>query len=369
MLSKAYQAMNCDKHKTVKKLVRTEFNIFLCHLIKTVLDKEKIIHALAKLGKNLGSQTADLNAAIELSYAKNSWFTGENVRFCLNNWSKTLTLAQLTDWTNELPQRNESPKSVGIIMAGNIPLVGLHDLLCVLVAGHKTVVKLAQNDEVLMKYCINQLITIEPALKDSIEITERVVKPDAIIATGSNNSARYFDYYFRDIPNIIRKNRTSVAVITGEETKKELELLSNDIFQYFGLGCRNVTKLLVPKDYDLVPLLDATAKWSDVQYHNKYANNTTYHRAIFLMNLTPHLDTGYLLVKEDEKLHSPLSCVFYQRFENENDILTYLKVHKDEIQVIVSSSPKFGQAFGTTQATTLTDYADGVDTLAFLSTL
>ena len=180
----------------------------------------------------------------------------------------------------------------------------------------------------------------------------------------------YFEYYFRDIPSIVRKNRTSVAVIDGNETQEALERLADDIFQYFGLGCRNVTKLLVPERYDLVPLLDATAKYADLANHNKYANNTTYHRAIFLMNQTKHLDTGYLLVKEDEKLHPPLSCIFYQRYKNESDLKTWLAEHKDEIQVVVSNSNDVNHIpFGASQIPSLSDYADGVNTLNFLTEL
>jgi len=229
---------------------------------------------------------------------------------------------------------------------------------------------LSDKDEVLMKYCIHVLKEANPALESYIEITDRVVKRDAIIATGSNNSARYFEYYFKDIPHIIRKNRTSVAVLTGDETQEELKLLADDIFMYFGLGCRNVTKLYVPQSYDMVPLLDATEAYAHVANHNKYANNTTYHRAIFLMNLTKHLDTGYLLVKEDEKLHPPLSCVFYQRYNTIEEVNHWLLEAKDEIQVVVSHlDAKNHLPFGQAQSPGLADYADGVNTLDFLINL
>ena len=335
-----------------------------------MINKTSTISAFVNLAKRLDPDTAAMSSVIEQAYLKNNWFTRDNVALCLSHWQKCLTESNLTEWLSNVPETNENPKEVGIIMAGNIPMVGFHDLLCVLVTGHKAKIKLSHNDEVLMKYCVEVLVEAYPELTAHIEITERVVKPEALIATGSNNSARYFEYYFRDIPSIIRKNRTSVAVITGKESKEELELLSDDIFQYFGLGCRNVTKLLVPEGYDLIPLLDATAKYADLANHNKYANNTTYHRAIFLMNLTKHLDTGYLLVKEDEKLHPPLSCIFYQYYKDESDLNNWLLSHKDEIQVIVSQLNDSNHVpFGSSQQPKLEEYADGVDTLHFLTSV
>ena len=335
-----------------------------------MINKTSTISAFVNLAKRLDPDTAAMSSVIEQAYLKNNWFTRDNVTLCLSHWQKCLTESNLTEWLSNVPETNENPKEVGIIMAGNIPMVGFHDLLCVLVTGHKAKIKLSHNDEVLMKYCVEVLVEAYPELTAHIEITERVVKPEALIATGSNNSARYFEYYFRDIPSIIRKNRTSVAVITGKESKEELELLSDDIFQYFGLGCRNVTKLLVPEGYDLIPLLDATAKYADLANHNKYANNTTYHRAIFLMNLTKHLDTGYLLVKEDEKLHPPLSCIFYQYYKDESDLNNWLLSHKDEIQVIVSQLNDSNHVpFGSSQQPKLEEYADGVDTLHFLTSV
>lgn len=335
-----------------------------------MITKTLSINAFVELGLNLDTSNQEINVLMEQAYLKNNWFTTENVTLCLNQWRKCLTNEGLSEWLKNVPEENSTPKEVGIIMAGNIPMVGFHDMMTVILTGHKAKIKLSHNDEVLMKYCVSFLQNVYPALKDHIEITDRVVKPEALIATGSNNSARYFEYYFKGIPNLIRKNRTSVAVIQGNETKQELEALSDDMFQYFGLGCRNVTKLLIPKGYDLVPLLDATAKYADIQHHHKYANNTTYHRAIFLMNLTEHLDTGYLLVKEDDKLHPPLSCIFYQHYQDKSELNSWLLEHKDEIQAVVSNMKEAHHIpFGTSQQPSLSDYADGVDTLNFLTTL
>jgi hypothetical protein len=335
-----------------------------------MLNKTSIIKAFAALGEKLDPNLPEVLNVMEKAYQSNNWFTEQNVTLCLNNWRDCLTETNLSDWLNEVPEVNPMPRSIGIIMAGNIPLVGFHDLLSVIATGHRAVIKLAQKDEELIKYCLNVLESIAPSFSEHYEIRDRIVKPEALIATGSNNSARYFEYYFKDIPCIIRKNRTSVAILNGNESTEDLTLLADDIFQYFGLGCRNVTKLLVPVNYDLIPLLDATAGYNDIANHHKYANNTTYHRAIFLMNLTKHLDTGYLLVKEDEKLHAPLSCLFYEYYSDEKTLNDWLIEHNEEIQVIVSNKLDSNhQAFGSTQQPMLTDYADGVNTLQFLLNL
>lgn len=333
-----------------------------------VLKKSDIIQAFTRLGEWFTSQEEQLIQAKEMAYIKNNWFTDKNVELCFQNWHNCLNFNDISVWLQQVPERYSAPKTVGIIMAGNIPLVGLHDLLCVLAMGHRAQVKLSQNDEVLMKACIEKLKHFEPALEEQIQVVERISKPDAMIATGSNNTARYFDYYFSQIPRIVRKNRTSIAILDGDETEADLRALADDIFQYFGLGCRNVTKLLIPEDYDLKMLLDATSDYAYVIDHNKFANNYTYHKAIFLMNLTEHLDTGYLLVKEDEKLHSPLACLFYERYNNGSDLSQWVDSRKDEIQVVVSNMEGLNAIpFGSTQRTTLTDYADGVNTLDFLA--
>lgn len=333
-----------------------------------VVNKTERIKAFSELGNHLGSDSPSLQAAAHKAYMENNWFTPENIDFCLKNWSKALTTSNIQDWLSTVPEEQSNSKIVGIVMAGNVPLVGLHDLLSVVGSGHKAKVKLSQNDTALMQYCIDFLKQTTPHLENHIEVAKRLIKPDAIIATGSNNTARYFEYYYKDIPRIIRKNRTSVAVLTGHESTEELVRLTDDIFQYFGLGCRNVTKLLIPSDYDLVPLLDCTEKYKHIADHHKFANNHTYHRALFLMNQTKHLDTGFLLVKEDEKLHSPLSCLFYSYYENESEAKAWIEQHSEEIQVVVSHLDGIDAApFGSTQHTTLLDYADGVNTLDFLS--
>ncbi|MEZ4843863.1 MAG: acyl-CoA reductase [Bacteroidia bacterium] len=333
------------------------------------LSKEEIIAAFAELGYRLRPENPNIQWPKEQAYLANNWFTDDNLNYCLANWQLALSQEKIETWLADVIP-TQHPKMVGIVMAGNIPLVGLHDLLCVLAAGHKAKVKLSSNDEAMMKFVIRKLAEINPKFGKFIVVAEQLKNIDAVIATGSNNTARHFSYYFRNIPALIRHNRTSVAVLTGSETSQDLKNLANDIFRYFGLGCRSVTKLFVPDKYDITQFLRETEGYSDLINHNKYANNYTYHKAIFLMNSTRHLDTGYLLVKEDEHLHSPLACIFYQRYIMLDEVKNMLKTQEQDIQVVVSNHKEIDSIpFGTSQLTSLTDYADGVDTLQFLTKL
>jgi hypothetical protein len=243
-------------------------------------------------------------------------------------------------------------------MAGNIPLVGFHDLLCVLISGHRLSAKLSSQDSVLMRYVVEKLVAIEPRFKDYISFVERMNDADAVIATGSDNTARYFEYYFRNIPHIIRKNRSSCAILRGTETNEQLIALGKDVFSYFGLGCRNVSKLFVPKDYDFKRLLDLWQPYHDVFNHHKYVNNYDYNKSILLVNRTPHLDNGFVLITENKALVSPISVVYYEVGEPDPS--------SDKIQCVVSAEHV---PFGKTQEPELTDYADRVDTLKFLTAL
>lgn len=330
-----------------------------------ILNLQERTSVISKLGAKLDEMPL---ATKELAQLKNQWFTTENINYCCRQWNKALDQDEVEKWSKDVLE----PKtvfSVGIIMAGNIPMVGLHDLLAVLISGHKAIVKRSSKDEVLMDFVIESLIAIDPQVKDYIEVVDRFKGVDAVIATGSNNSARYFDYYFGGIPNIIRKNRTSVAVITGDETESELKALADDVFLYYGLGCRNVTKLLLTKNAKITTVLDAFGHYAHLIDHHKYANNYTYHKAIFLMNLTEHLDTGYLLVKEDDKLHSPLATIFYEQFDSLTEISEYIDRNELDIQTSVGNPEFCKTRFGSSQQTLLSDYADNVNTLKFLSKL
>jgi hypothetical protein len=260
-------------------------------------------------------------------------------------------------------------RTVGLVMAGNIPLVGFHDLLCVLASGHRVLAKTSSKDDRLIKKVAEIISDIDPELGGRIAFTELTLKGvDAVIATGSNNSARYFEYYFRNIPHIIRKNRNGVAVLSGEESEEDLYRLGEDIFTYFGMGCRNITKLFIPDFYDLKIMLGVLDRFSHLYQHHKYGNNVDYYRTLYLMNQDPLLDNGVLLLKEDGAIASPVGVVFYERYSQIGLVREQLDLHREEIQCIVSIREDLPGAIGPgeTQKPMPWDYADGVDTLEFL---
>jgi len=302
-------------------------------------------------------------SVLKMAEIHNPWFTQDNLKFCLEQWGKLLTESNLTDWLRNY-SFTQNPKNVGIIMAGNIPLVGFHDLLCVLLSGHNAIVKTSSKDDVLMDFVIKYLQDFDGDLKNAVQKTEKLQNHDAVIATGSNNTARYFEYYFKEIPHIIRKNRTSVAVLNGNETTEDLKNLAEDIFRYFGLGCRNVTKLYLPKDFNTNILFEAFYDWNPIINHTKYSNNYDYNRAIYLMEQQPFLDNNFVILKKSKELHSPIGVIHYEFYENLGEVKKELAENKEKIQCIVGNG--FEVKFGETQKPSLTDYADGVDTMRFL---
>lgn len=301
----------------------------------------------------------------------NGWFTKEQVIFALNSWSEALTEANLNQWLSAYDFKVEPMKTVGLILAGNIPMVGFHDVLSVLISGNKTLIKTSSNDQLIIPFLLKYLVAVEPEFESRIEFTKQGFDNfDAVIATGSNNTSRYFEYYFGKVPNIIRKNRNSVAVLTGNETSEELQKLGTDIFTYYGLGCRNVSKLFVPKDYDFTKFFEAMFGFSEVINYERYANNYDYNKAVYLMSNFKILDNGFLTIREDESYASPISSVFYEFYESENQIEERLKNEADKIQCVVTNLPIENRiAFGQTQNPQLWDYADGVDTMKFLLAL
>ena len=305
---------------------------------------------------------------IELSQSHNGWFTPEQVYFSVKSWSEALTEENLNKWLSNYDFSNTKPKTVGLILAGNIPLVGFHDFLSVLISGHNVLVKTSSNDQKLLPFLAKYLISINPEFEKNIAFTDgKLENYDAIIATGSNNTARYFEYYFKDKPSIIRKNRNSVAVLNGNESKEDLNKLGEDIFRYFGLGCRNVSKLFVPKNYVFDTFFESIFSYQDVIHYEKYANNYDYNKAVFLMSNFKLLDNGFLTIKEDSSYSSPISSVFYEFYDDAADLQNRLEKEQDQIQCIVSNYPiKNAVAFGETQKPNLWDYADNVDTIKFL---
>ena len=305
---------------------------------------------------------------IALSQSHNGWFTPEQVYYSVQSWAKALTEENLNQWLSNYDFSNVKPKTVGLILAGNIPLVGFHDFLSVLISGHKVLVKTSSNDQHLIKFLAEYLMAVNPELDDYISFTDgKLENFDAVIATGSNNTARYFEFYFKDKPSIIRKNRNSVAVLTGNETPEDLVNLGEDIFRYFGLGCRNVSKLFVPKDYNFDAFFKAMYEYKDVIFYEKYSNNYDYNKAVFLMSNFKLLDNEFITLKEDSSYASPISSVFYEYYENLETVQKQLENDAEQIQCIVSKEVIPNSIpFGKTQQPKLWDYADNVDTLAFL---
>ncbi|MGO4905227.1 acyl-CoA reductase [Flavobacterium sp. W20_MBD1_R3] len=308
---------------------------------------------------------------IQLSQSHNGWYTPENVYFSMRSWAEALTAENLNEWLSPYDIPIQEPKKVALILAGNIPLVGFHDFLSVLITGNSVMVKTSSNDQHLLPFLAKYIIAVEPELTQNITfVAGKLENFDAVIATGSNNTARYFEYYFKDKPSIIRKSRNSVAVLTGNESKEQLTALGEDIFRYFGLGCRNVSKLFVPKGYSFVPFFEAIFVYQDVIHYEKYANNYDYNKAVFLMSNFKLLDNGFLTLKEDQSHASPISSVFYEFYEDINDLKTRLQSESDQIQCVVADSTIENNVhFGQTQNPLLWNYADNTDTISFLLTI
>ena len=301
----------------------------------------------------------------------NGWFTEDQLQYTFKNWGEALSEENLNQWISGYDFSREPLKNVGLILAGNVPLVGFHDVLSVLLSGNLAQIKLSSADQNLIPLLLRYLIAIVPEFENRIQITKDTLQNfEAVIATGSNNTARYFEYYFSKVPHIIRKNRHSVALLNGEESKDDLRALGEDIFRYFGLGCRNVSKILVPKDYNFDLFFEAIFDFSDVIHYEKYAHNYDYNKAVFLMSNYKLLDNGFLTLREAEGYASPISSLFYETYSNLDDVSAVLQKDKDQLQCIVSNEWVAGSVpFGQTQNPKLWDYADHVDTIAFLLNL
>lgn len=338
------------------------------------LDKNYLIDIFSTLGTQLSYPDEELNTLINNEHYYNAWFTPASVAQAVRAAGKMLNKSDLSAWLGKYDlDHNKESKKIGLILAGNIPLVGFHDVLCVLVTGNYALIKASAQDARLIKFVLKILVNIAPALETQFSFVERLANFDAIIATGSNNTSRYFEYYFSKVPNIIRKNRNSVAILTGNETPEQLYKLGHDIFDYYGLGCRNVSKLLVPEGYDFVPFFEAIEPYQPIINHHKYNNNYDYNKSIYLVNKDKHFDNGFLLVKEDDRMVSPLAVVFYEQFNDLLAVETLIARENKNIQCIVSAAPIGASnqvvGFGESQQPALWDYADSIDTLDFLTKL
>lgn len=331
------------------------------------------IKAFSELGhliRNLDSEAKE--NLFRRANNQNSWFTEVSMESALSGLSVLLEKENLEKWLSKyLIQESTAPKKVGILMAGNIPGVGFHDLMCVLISGNIAVVKLSSSDSFFSKWLIDRILEVEPQFEKFIFIEEMLKGMDAYIATGSDNSARYFNYYFGKYPSIIRANRTSIAILTGEESEAELDNLGLDIFLYFGLGCRNVSKIFVKNVDQLQHFLDVMEKFNWVALNHKYLNNYEYNKSIYLVNREPHLDNGFLLMKESQDLVSPIGVLYYEVYENQEDLIQKLDSLQSKIQCMVGDPEKIAGVigFGEAQYPKPWDYADKVDTMKFLLTL
>ncbi|MGB3585974.1 MAG: acyl-CoA reductase [Tunicatimonas sp.] len=311
------------------------------------------------------------NELVQRARSNNAWFTEESVLFAKEGVQYYLREEKLIRWVGHLATQPSSVKKIGVVMAGNIPWVGFHDLLTVLICGQHALIKLSSQDSFLMRYIINIITELEPQLVSYITVVDKLNTADAIIATGGDNTSRYFEYYFAKYPHIIRKNRTGLAVLSGKETESELRAVGEDVFRYFGLGCRNVSKLFVPEDYNFEPLFRALEVYQSVAHHHKYNNNYDYNKSIYLVNREPFLDTGFALFRQSDQLVSPISVVYYEHYENQEELKQKLLANEEKIQCVVAQQPVYADQpnyvpFGQAQQPELWDYADGVNTLEFV---
>ncbi|MFK7797814.1 MAG: acyl-CoA reductase [Aureispira sp.] len=333
------------------------------------------LEALVALGDYIQQDSPERQRVLRQSCQHNGWFTPENSLFALEQIAQAfLRRDALEQWVAQYPalQKEQAQKRVGLVLAGNIPAVGFHDLLCCFVAGHKALVKLSDKDKFLIGFLIEGLIAQDERAKAYFEPTFILKNFEGVIATGSNNSALYFQQYFEKYPSIIRQNRNAVGVLTGQETEAELLELGKDIFTYFGLGCRSVSKLYVPEGYDFIPLLRTLDTYKDLHQHNKYRNNYDYNRSIYYLNNVPHLLNDCLMLLEDKSLLSRISSLHYETYSSQEALEKELIERAEEIQCVVSPV-SMGEIkvvpFGESQLPHLADYADGVDTMAFLTSL
>ena len=338
---------------------RTELISEIGEFLKNYLDE--------KYDNKKDDNLIEFEKVIKKAQSNNSWFTDENIKINLTYWSKKLIKTNLNQWLSKYNLKDTFRKNIAIIMAGNIPLVGFHDFICVFLAGHNSIIKLSSND----KYLIPFLLNLVKFPSDRVVYLDGMLKDyDAVIATGSDNTSRYFEYYFKNKQSIIRKNRNSIAILDGNETDEELKSLSHDILTYFGLGCRSVSKLYVPKGYNFDSFFNSIFAYKDLINNHKYANNYDYNKAIYLMSEYKFLDNGFFMIKEGNEMHSPISTINYEYYDNISHLSEKIKQQAENIQCVVSNIKFEGRIdFGETQNPSLNQYADNIDVMNFLLTI
>lgn len=324
---------------------------------------------LAKNSEDYNENDVEFQQILKKSEIENPWFTTDNQKYALKQWSELLTQENINEWLQRYSPSKTS-KKVGLILAGNIPLVGLHDVISVILSNHIPLIKLSSKDKTMLPFLLKKWSEFSEE-KIDFELVERLENFDAVIATGSNNTARYLEYYFKNHLSIIRKNRTSIAVLKGDETEEELKLLAHDIFQYFGLGCRNVTRIFIPQDFVIDRLFESFLDFKEIINHNKYANNYDYNRAVYLLNQDKFWDNNFVMLKEDAQLFSPLSVINFSRYSSLDEVKDFIAENEENIQCVVAKnelgidSIQFGEA----QNPGLNTYADNVDTMKFLEVI
>jgi 5'(3')-deoxyribonucleotidase len=333
------------------------------------MDSQKQIRVFSLLGDEIQQMIEKEDEVINTMYKKNSWFVPEFVKSALGGLSHMLKEEKLYRWLSKYPHPNKNKKNIGIIMAGNIPAVGFHDLITVLCSLKRAVIKLSHNDNVLIPYLVDLMIKIDPAIKHQIKFMNSLDRIDAIIATGSDNTSRYFEYTFRGLPRLIRKNRTSCCILNGYETSGELAKLSNDIFSYFGMGCRNVSKLFIPPGYNIESLLPHFSTFSWIKNHSKYYHNYSFQSSRYILEHRQFIDGQFFIMAKSKDLVSPLSCLYYDEYGNTLEAGDIIRLNKNKIQCVVSSNGLFPNNidFGMAQYPELWDYADDIDTMKFLA--
>jgi len=338
---------------------RTELISEIGEFLKNYLDE--------KYDNKKDDNLIEFEKVIKKAQSNNSWFTDENIKINLTYWSKKLIKTNLNQWLSKYNLKDTSRKNIAIIMAGNIPLVGFHDFICVFLAGHNSIIKLSSNDKYLIPFLLN---LVKFPSDRVVYLDGMLTEYDAVIATGSDNTSRYFEYYFKNKQSIIRKNRNSIAILDGNETDEELKSLSHDILTYFGLGCRSVSKLYVPKDYNFDSFFNSIFEYKDLINNHKYANNYDYNKAIYLMSEYKFLDNGFFMIKEGNEMHSPISTINYEYYDNISHLSEKIKQQAENIQCVVSNIKFEGRIdFGETQNPSLNQYADNIDVMNFLLTI
>lgn len=324
---------------------------------------------LAKNPEDFNENDSEFELVVKKSEIENPWFTIENQKFALKQWSDLLTGENLNSWLSNY-SASKTTKKVGLILAGNIPLVGWHDVISVVLSNHIPLIKLSSKDKQMIPFLLKKWKEFSEN-EIEYEFVERLTDFDAVIATGSNNTARYLEYYFKNHLSIIRKNRTSVAVIKGDESEEQLKLLAQDIFQYFGLGCRNVTRLFIPEDFVIDRVFESFIDFKEIVNHNKYANNYDYNRAVYLLNQDKFWDNNFVMLKEDEKLFSPLSVIHFSRYSSLDEVKNFINENEEDIQCVVGKNDLGIETvyFGEAQNPGLDTYADNVDTMKFLEVI